>query len=77
MDPQNLSSRQHSSTNSTSEYDGLPLKTDLTSNSMLEDESIAHLISWSPSEDSFLMSPSSDFSKVLAYVTPQPLSEYV
>ena len=34
--------------------------------SMLEDRSIQNLISWSNSNDSFVMSPSSDFSKVLA-----------
>lgn len=33
---------------------------------MLEDQSIHHLISWSPNEDSFVMSPTPDFSKVLA-----------
>ena len=36
--------------------------------SMLEDRSIQHLISWSNNNESFVMSPSSDFSKVLAYV---------
>lgn len=36
--------------------------------SMLEDESISNLIAWSATADSFIMSPSSDFSKVLAYV---------
>lgn len=36
--------------------------------SMLEDPSIQHLISWSASAESFVMSPSADFSKVLAYV---------
>ena len=35
-------------------------------NSMLEDQSIQHLISWSGSNESFVMSPSSEFSKVLA-----------
>ena len=35
---------------------------------MLEDQSIRHLISWSNSNESFVMSPSSDFSKVLSYV---------
>ncbi|KAF3766323.1 hypothetical protein M406DRAFT_339573 [Cryphonectria parasitica EP155] len=35
---------------------------------MLEDAAIAHLISWSPSEESFIMSPSNEFSKVLAYL---------
>lgn len=34
--------------------------------SMLEDQSIQHLISWSSSNESFVMSPSSEFSKVLA-----------
>ena len=33
---------------------------------MLEDQSIQHLIQWSPSNESFLMSPSTEFSKVLA-----------
>ncbi|KAI1201465.1 HSF-type DNA-binding-domain-containing protein [Nemania serpens] len=33
---------------------------------MLEDPNIQHLISWSSSAESFVMSPSSDFSKVLA-----------
>lgn len=33
---------------------------------MLEDPNIQHLISWSASEESFVMSPSHDFSKVLA-----------
>lgn len=36
--------------------------------SMLDDATISHLITWSPTEDSFLMSPSNDFSKVLSYV---------
>lgn len=40
----------------------------LWSRSMLQDPSIQHLISWSSSNESFVMSPSSDFSKVLAYV---------
>lgn len=35
---------------------------------MLEDQTIKHLISWSSSNESFVMSPSSEFSKVLAYV---------
>ncbi|KAI1189020.1 HSF-type DNA-binding-domain-containing protein [Nemania serpens] len=35
---------------------------------MLEDPNIQHLISWSSSAESFVMSPSSDFSKVLADV---------
>jgi len=34
--------------------------------SMLEDPGITHLIAWSPNGDSFVMSPSHDFSKVLA-----------
>ena len=38
----------------------------LTSISMLEDPSIQHLISWSNSQESFVMAPSADFSKVLA-----------
>jgi hypothetical protein len=35
---------------------------------MLEDQSIQHLISWSNTNESFVMSPSSEFSKVLSYV---------
>lgn len=35
---------------------------------MLEDQSIQHLISWSNTNESFLISPSGDFSKVLSYV---------
>ncbi len=35
--------------------------------SMLEDTSIQHLISWSASAESFVMSPTADFSKVLSY----------
>ncbi|EMC92794.1 hypothetical protein BAUCODRAFT_151200 [Baudoinia panamericana UAMH 10762] len=35
---------------------------------MLEDQTIQHLISWSNTNESFVMSPSSEFSKVLAYV---------
>lgn len=34
--------------------------------SMLEDTSIQNLISWSNNNESFVMSPSTDFSKVLA-----------
>ncbi|KAI5198490.1 hypothetical protein E4T39_06748 [Aureobasidium subglaciale] len=34
--------------------------------SMLEDQSIQHLISWSSTNESFVMSPSTEFSKVLA-----------
>lgn len=33
---------------------------------MLEDKSIQHLISWSPTSESFVMQPSQEFSKVLA-----------
>jgi hypothetical protein len=33
---------------------------------MLEDQTIQHLISWSSTNESFVMSPSSEFSKVLA-----------
>ncbi|GJD01835.1 flocculation suppression protein [Colletotrichum higginsianum] len=39
--------------------------------SMLEDPSIQHLISWSASAESFVMSPTADFSKVLACVASQ------
>jgi hypothetical protein len=35
---------------------------------MLEDQGIQHLISWSSTNESFVMSPSSEFSKVLSYV---------
>lgn len=35
---------------------------------MLEDKSISHLISWTTSSESFVMQPSHEFSKVLAYV---------
>lgn len=38
----------------------------LTLTSMLEDSTIEHLISWSSSADSFVMSPTADFSKVLS-----------
>ncbi|CAJ2511104.1 Uu.00g067290.m01.CDS01 [Anthostomella pinea] len=41
---------------------------------MLEDPNIQHLISWSSSAESFVMSPSHDFSKVLAYV-PEHVEE--
>lgn len=34
--------------------------------SMLEDPGIQHLISWSSTNDSFVMSPSTEFSKVLS-----------
>ena len=33
---------------------------------MLEDSSIQNLISWSSNNESFVMSPSADFSKVLS-----------
>lgn len=42
--------------------------------SMLQDPNIQHLISWSSSNESFVMSPSSDFSKVLSYVIPSLLA---
>lgn len=35
---------------------------------MLEDKTIQHLISWTQSSESFVMQPSHEFSKVLAYV---------
>lgn len=38
----------------------------LTPPSMLEDSSIQHLISWSATAESFVMSPTADFSKVLS-----------
>lgn len=41
--------------------------------SMLEDQNIQHLISWSSTNESFVMSPSSEFSKVLAYVEPESM----
>ncbi|KAL8243654.1 hypothetical protein R6Q59_009912 [Mikania micrantha] len=46
--------------------------------SMLEDRSIQHLISWSNTNDSFVMSPSNDFSKVLAqYFKHTNISSFV
>lgn len=42
-------------------------------NSMLEDPGIQHLISWSSTNDSFVMSPTSEFSKVLSLVLPTSL----
>ncbi|KNG49518.1 flocculation suppression protein [Stemphylium lycopersici] len=36
---------------------------------MLEDQSIQHLISWASTNESFVMSPSSEFSKVLSSVS--------
>ncbi|TDZ23212.1 Transcription factor SFL1 [Colletotrichum sidae] len=46
--------------------------------SMLEDPGIQHLISWSASAESFVMSPSADFSKVLAqYFKHTNISSFV
>jgi hypothetical protein len=39
---------------------------------MLEDKSISHLISWTATSESFVMQPSAEFSKVLAYVVFVP-----
>ncbi|GAP83739.2 putative flocculation suppression protein [Rosellinia necatrix] len=45
---------------------------------MLEDPNIQHLISWSSSAESFVMSPSNDFSKVLAqYFKHTNISSFV
>jgi hypothetical protein len=44
---------------------------------MLEDQNIQHLISWSASADSFVMSPSPDFSKVLSYVVYLAIANYL
>ncbi|KAE8308491.1 HSF-type DNA-binding-domain-containing protein [Aspergillus transmontanensis] len=45
---------------------------------MLEDPSIQHLISWSQTNDSFVMSPTSEFSKVLAqYFKHTNISSFV
>ncbi|PSN72012.1 hypothetical protein BS50DRAFT_241101 [Corynespora cassiicola Philippines] len=45
---------------------------------MLEDQSIQHLISWSTSNESFVMSPSSEFSKVLSsYFKHTNISSFV
>ncbi|KAI9158667.1 Transcription factor SFL1 [Paramyrothecium foliicola] len=45
---------------------------------MLEDPSIQHLISWSASAESFVMSPSADFSKVLSqYFKHTNISSFV
>ncbi|GAB7363589.1 hypothetical protein MBLNU230_g4160t1 [Neophaeotheca triangularis] len=45
---------------------------------MLEDQSIQHLISWSQSNESFVMSPSTEFSKVLAqYFKHTNISSFV
>ncbi|KAG9953357.1 hypothetical protein KCU85_g1308, partial [Aureobasidium melanogenum] len=46
--------------------------------SMLEDQSIQHLISWSSTNESFVMSPSTEFSKVLAsYFKHTNISSFV
>ncbi|KIW20305.1 hypothetical protein PV08_00880 [Exophiala spinifera] len=46
--------------------------------SMLEDKSIQHLISWSNTNESFVMSPSTEFSKVLAqYFKHTNISSFV
>lgn len=46
--------------------------------SMLEDRSIQHLISWSNNNESFVMSPSNEFSKVLAqYFKHTNISSFV
>ncbi|KAK6608583.1 HSF-type DNA-binding protein [Botrytis cinerea] len=48
------------------------------SQNMLEDVNIRHLISWSATQDSFVMSPSSDFSKVLSqYFKHTNISSFV
>ncbi|KAL3475320.1 HSF-type DNA-binding-domain-containing protein [Aspergillus californicus] len=45
---------------------------------MLEDQGIQHLISWSNTNDSFVMSPTSEFSKVLAqYFKHTNISSFV
>jgi len=45
---------------------------------MLEDKSIQHLISWTPSAESFVMQPSHEFSKVLAsYFKHTNISSFV
>ncbi|KAJ5683152.1 hypothetical protein N7462_006317 [Penicillium macrosclerotiorum] len=45
---------------------------------MLEDNTIQHLISWSSTNDSFVMSPTSEFSKVLAqYFKHTNISSFV
>ncbi|KAL5114428.1 Flocculation suppression protein [Pleosporales sp. CAS-2024a] len=45
---------------------------------MLEDQSIQHLISWSTTNESFVMSPSSEFSKVLScYFKHTNISSFV
>ncbi|KAH8907074.1 hypothetical protein BR93DRAFT_665257 [Coniochaeta sp. PMI_546] len=45
---------------------------------MLEDKTISHLISWTPSSESFVMQPSHEFSKVLAqYFKHTNISSFV
>jgi hypothetical protein len=45
---------------------------------MLEDQSIQHLIAWSPSNESFVMNPSNEFSKVLSqYFKHTNISSFV
>jgi hypothetical protein len=45
---------------------------------MLEDSTISHLISWSPTNESFVMTPSHDFAKVLAqYFKHTNISSFV
>lgn len=45
---------------------------------MLEDRSIQHLISWSSGNESFVMSPSTEFSRVLAsYFKHTNISSFV
>jgi hypothetical protein len=45
---------------------------------MLEDQSIQHLISWASTNESFVMSPSSEFSKVLSsYFKHTNISSFV
>ncbi|KAG5983592.1 hypothetical protein E4U55_007762 [Claviceps digitariae] len=49
-----------------------------TIDSMLEDSKIQHLISWSANAESFVMSPTADFSKVLAqYFKHTNISSFV
>jgi hypothetical protein len=46
--------------------------------SMLEDKTIQHLISWTPTSESFVMQPSHEFSKVLAqYFKHTNISSFV
>ncbi|KAF1987052.1 hypothetical protein K402DRAFT_331524 [Aulographum hederae CBS 113979] len=46
--------------------------------SMLEDQSIAHLISWTPSNDSFIVSPCNEFARVLSsYFKHTNISSFV